>query len=373
MENKKRILFLIPTLMNGGAERVLVNLVNNMDFNKYDISVKCVMNTGRYQKSLDKRIHYSYIFSSIRRGCSWIFKLFTPSQAFNRYIGDTYDIIVSYLEGFTSRIISGCSNPNVKKIAWIHIEMLNKKVFAENFRTYREAQRCYQAFDKIICVSETVKQHFEAISGITDKTIVLYNTNDTADIKYRKNEHVDDLVLDINEINIFSVAKIVPSKGYDRLARIQKRLKDDSIKTHVYIIGTGSAQNEIETYIKQEKIDNVFTFLGYRENPYKYLAMGDLYVCSSRREGFSTAVTEALIIGLPVVSTRCAGAEELLGHNNEYGIVTDNDEESLYKGIKEMVTIEENLKKYRLLASQRGAFFSTEKTVQAVEEMLDNL
>lgn len=373
METKKKILFLIPTLMNGGAERVLVNLVNNMDFNKYDISVKCVMNTGRYQSALDKRIHYSYIFPSIKRGSSWFFKLFTPKQAFNRYIGDDYNIIVSYLEGFTSRIISGCTNPNVKKVAWIHIEILTNKVFAKNFRTFREAVKCYQAFDKIVCVSETVKQHFEVISGINDKTMVLYNTNDTADIKRRKNELVDDLVLNYGEINIFSVAKIAPSKGYDRLARIQKRLKDEGIRTHVYIIGTGDAQKEIETYIKQEKLDNVFTFLGYRENPYKYLAMGDLYVCSSRREGFSTAVTEALIVGLPVVSTRCSGAEELLGHNNEFGIVTDNEEEALYQGIKNMVTIEGNLTRYRQLASHRGAYFSTDMTVRAVDEMFDNL
>lgn len=59
-----------------------------------------------------------------------------------------------------------------------------------------------------------------------------------------------------------------------------------------------------------------------------------MYVCSSRREGFSTAVTEALIVGTPVVSTNCSGAYELLGKNNEYGIVTENNEDALYEGIK---------------------------------------
>lgn len=84
----------------------------------------------------------------------------------------------------------------------------------------------------------------------------------------------------------------------------------------------------------ENNLTDTFTFLGYRDNPYKYVKKADLYVCSSRREGFSTAVTEALIVGTPVVSTNCSGAYELLGKNNEYGIVTENNEDALYEGIK---------------------------------------
>lgn len=370
---KKRILFLIPTLMNGGAERVLVNLVNNLDFDKFDISVKTVMNTGRYVDCLDKRIHYSSIFSRYRRGTTWILKLLTPKQAYNRFIGDNYDILVSYLEGYTTRIISGCPNPNVKLVSWVHIEMLDNKSLDANFRSFKEAMNCYRKIDKIICVSETVKQHFDKLTGLSDKSIVLYNTNETADILRRMEETVDDVAFEKDCVNIISVAKLSPTKGFDRLAHIHKRLLDEGIKNHVYIFGTGSAQFDIEPYLKKENLTDSFTFVGYRENPYKYIAQGDLYVCSSRREGFSTAVTEALIIGLPVVSTRCSGSEELLGYNNEYGIVTNNDEESLYLGIKEMITVPGNFEKYRILAKERGTFFSTEKTVRAVEDMLDSL
>ena len=96
-------------------------------------------------------------------------------------------------------------------------------------------------------------------------------------------------------------------------------------------------------------------------------------MCSSRREGFSTAVTEALIVGTPVVSTNCSGAYELLGDNNEYGIVTENDEDALYDGIKKMLTEENLLQHYKEQAIVRGRRFSTEKTVKAVEDMLNNL
>lgn len=370
MLTKKRIIFLIPTLMNGGAERVLLNLVNNLDFERFDVSLKTVMDVGRYQNLLDRRIHYSSIFTGFRRGCRFIFMLHSPEKCFQKYIGDNYDIVVSYLEGMTSRIMSGCTNPDVKKVAWIHIELLNNKTFAKGFRTSSEAKLCYSKFDNIICVSETVKKCFEKVSGITNRISVLYNTNNVRDIITRKNEFVNDIIFSKGICNICSVAKIQPSKGYDRLAHIHKRLLAEGIKNHIYILGTGTAQKSIQKYIDKNGLSDTFTFLGYRENPYKYISKCDLYVCSSRREGFSTAVTEALIVGLPIVSTRCSGAEELLGYHNEYGIVTDNDEDSLYYGIKEMITIEGNLLKYRRKALERGKQFSTKNTVRAVTEML---
>lgn len=356
--------------MNGGAERVLLNLVNNMDFKKFDISVKTVMNVGRYQALLDKRIKYSYIFSSLRRGTSWYFKLFSPETLYNRYIGNDYDIVVSYLEGMTSRIISGCTKHNVKKIAWIHIEIWDSQVLRHDFRSLSEAIKCYRSFDDIICVSNNVKNCFDKLTGLSAKTRVLYNTNNTADIQEKMKEDVTDVMFSPEEINICSVAKIVFAKGFDRLARIQRRLREQGLKTHIYILGEGDEQAKISEYLKDNNLSEYFTFLGYRENPYKYMARCDLYVCSSRREGFSTAVSEALIVGLPVVSTRCSGAEELLGSNNEYGIVTDNSEEALYNGLVKMIENDDNLTYYKKAAIERGKNFSTEATVRSVTELL---
>lgn len=369
MKEKKKILFLIPTLMNGGAERVLINLVNNLNFDLFEVSVKTVMDVGRYKDSLDKRVHYSYIFPKLLRGTSYFFMLFSPAYLFNKYIGYQYDIVVSYLEGMTSRIVSGCQNPKIKIVSWIHIELLDRKAFKKDFRSFSEAIKCYGKFNKIACVSRNVKECFDNLSGLQEKTEVLYNTNDTRDINRRKSEEVTDVEFSRNTINICSVAKIVWSKGYDRLARIHKLLMDGGIKNHIYIIGIGPEQEKLESYLRDNKLTDSFTFLGYKENPYKYLSKCDLYVCSSRREGFSTAVTEALVIGLPVVSTRCSGAEELLGRNNEYGLVTDNDEESLYIGIKEMLTNDGWINKYKQLSAERGNKFSTELTVEAVTEM----
>ena len=148
---------------------------------------------------------------------------------------------------------------------------------------------------------------------------------------------------------------------------------EKNIKNHIYILGIGEEKEKYEKYLTENNLTDTFTFLGYRDNPYKYVKKADLYVCSSRREGFSTAVTEALIVGTPVVSTNCSGAYELLGENNEYGIVTENNEDALYEGIKKMLTTPDLLEAYAAKAKERGKAFSTEKTVKAVEEMLSAL
>ena len=84
-------------------------------------------------------------------------------------------------------------------------------------------------------------------------------------------------------------------------------------------------------------IADVVTLLGYQTNPYKYVAKCDLFVCASFAEGFSTAATEALIVGTPVCTVEVSGMKEMLGENNEWGVVTENDDEALYHGIKQLL------------------------------------
>ena len=115
------------------------------------------------------------------------------------------------------------------------------------------------------------------------------------------------------------------------------------------------------------------SFLGYDTNPYKYVVRSDLFVCCSLSEGFSTAVTEALIVGTPVCTVEVSGMKEMLGENNEWGVVTENSEEALYQGIKELLDHPAMLAQYKEKAAEREKIFNTESTVKAVEDMLQKL
>lgn len=369
----KKILFFIPTLMHGGAEKVLVNLVNNLDKGKYDITLQTIFDEGVNKKYLKKDIKYKYIFKKLFIGSTTLFKFFSPEFLYKKIIKDKYDIVISYLEGPTARIISGCPYDS-EKISWIHIEMNDEDKFSTGFRNFKEAQLSYSKFNKIICVSDSVKKEFLNISKLDNKNIeVLYNTNETDYILEKSNDYIDDIQFDNNIINICSVGKIVETKGYDRLAKVHKRLMDENLKHHIYILGIGPDQEKIEKYLKDNNLSNSFTFIGFRDNPYKYVSKCDLFICSSLREGFSTAVTESLIVGTPVVSTLCSGSEELLGYNNEYGLVVENSEKGIYKGLKTFLEDKDLLLEYKCKAKQRGLAFSKEKTVKEVEKLLDNI
>lgn len=370
---KIKILFVIHDLSVGGAEKVLINLVNNMDKKKFDITVMALFGGGVNEQFLNKDIRLINCHKKPFRANSHLMKFFTPRQLYRNYIKEHYNIIVSYLEGPSARIVSGCDDFNTKLISWIHIEQKTKEQAAISFRSYEESLRCYSRFDRIICVSNTVKQDFIGIYPLKKPVEVLYNTNESMQILDLSEESVPEEIFSWKEIKLVGVGKIVPNKGFDRLARVHKRLKDDGYPIHTYILGIGPQQGEIEQFLQNNSLTDSFTFLGYQTNPYKYVAKCNLFICSSFAEGFSTATTEALIVGTPVCTVEVSGMKEMLGKNNEFGIIVENNEDALYLGIKKLMDNPELLNHYRKMSIRRGKDFSTEETVNAVQNMLIRL
>lgn len=367
-----RVLFVIHDLGNGGAEKVLVNLVNNMDKNHFDITVLSLFKGGINEQFLDKRIRYQTIFPKGFRGNIHLLKLFNPQRLHRLMIKEDYDIEISYLEGPSARIVSGCQNKKTKLISWIHVEQHNMKKVSRAFRSEREAVKCYNTFDKIVCVSEYVKNDFCNVLNYMGDACVLYNTVDSKRIRELSEESVP-LFADNNDVKLIAVGTLKKSKGYLRLLNVIERLLADQFPIHLYILGEGPQRKEIEEYIADHELTDNVSLLGYDTNPYKYVAKADLFVCSSYAEGFSTAVTESLIVGTPVVTVDVSGMKELLGANNEYGIVTDNDEESLYEGIKKLLSSEDLLLHYAKMSKIRGEHFETMTTVKEVEKLLGTI
>lgn len=368
--NKKKILFLIHDLGPGGAEKVLVNLVNNMDSSLFDISVISLFGGGVNEQFLKPHIHYLAAFHYMPRGNSHLMKLLSPKQLHCWLIKEHYDIEVSYLEGPSARIISGCPYADTKLVSWIHVEQHTPKVAAKAFRSYKESAQCYRKFHKTVCVSGYVKQDFLALYPGLSAIDVLYNTNETEQITQKMQEPVNTGLFRGDEIKLCGVGKLMPIKGFDRIVRIHKRLLDEGHPVHTYLLGDGPERAKIEDYIGQNHLESSVTLLGYCTNPYKYVAHCDLFLCASTAEGFSTAATEALIVGTPVCTVDVSGMKEMLGENNEYGVVTENNEDALYQGIKRLLDDPDLLSHYKKLAKERGKKFSTQETVNAVEQML---
>lgn len=366
-----RVLFFLPTLGNGGAEKVLVNLVNNMETKRFDITVMTLFDVGENRERLASHIRYISCFKKVPKGLSQLMKFASPELLHSLFIKESYDLEIAYLEGIATRIISGCTNSKTKKIAWVHTEFANEAFASRIYRNFGETVECYKKYDAVACVSKQVRNRFCTLLGIAcEKTVVQYNTNESDLIRTLAEEPVSDCVFLENKFKIIAVGKIIRNKGFDRLARALKRLLEDGLKVHIYIVGEGEDKEKIKKYLVSEGISSAFTFLGYQKNPYHYVSRCDLFVCSSYREGFSTAATEALIVGTPVLTVDVSGMRELLGENNDYGIIVPNNDESLYKGLRDYITDFELQQKYINLARERGKRFNRDVTVSETENML---
>ena len=366
----KKVLFLINSLGQGGAEKVLVNLVNYMDSSKFDITVMALFGGGVNEQFLKPEIKYKKIFPKTIPGNSKLMKLFTPKQLHAFFIKEKYDVEVSYLEGPCARIVSGCSSPRTRLVNWIHVEQHTRGAASASFRSEKEAERCYGKFDQHVFVADTVKQDFLRLFPQNKPCVVLYNTVES-DVIFQKSKEKAPEIENNACIRLVSIGTLKQAKGFDRLLRIQKKLINDGYKVHLYLLGKGPLRYKLEEYVRDNGLIANVTFLGYQTNPYKYVAKCNLFVCSSHAEGFSTAATEALIVGTPVCTVEVSGMKEMLGEHNEWGLVTENSEEALYNGIKRLLDDENLLAYYKKQAEIRGRIFNTENTVNAVEKMLD--
>lgn len=371
----KKILFLINSLDGGGAERVLVELVNNMDCTKYEVVVQTIQQGGKFEKLLRSGVCRKSIARTgslrINKIISYFVQFILPPQMVYRiFVKDNYDVEIAFLEGFPVKVLAKSNQRNVRKYTWVHIDLYNYYKHQKMFKTIKRNAEAYEKFDKIFCVSSDVKSAFVKRFGICDNVYVQYNVVNDRAIKKMANEIPEDLhKRGMDEIKLVSVGRLNPQKGFDRLIRSVADLIRDGYSLYLEIIGEGPLKGELQNLIEELQLTSRIKLLGFRQNPYPYMKDSDLFVCSSLAEGFSTVATEATILGVPIISTRVAGMNDLLG-DSEYGLIVENDEGSLKNGIKKV--LDDNLiGYYKVLAEKRAHEFTLEKRIQEMNRLFD--
>lgn len=361
-----KILFFIETLNGGGAEKVLQNLVNAMDQGEFDITVQTLY-PDEAAKKLADGIKFRYCYSSASGFNRLVMRLEAAAGlTYPLHIKGDYDIEVAYLECGSTKIMAGSTNKKAKKIAWVHCDLSKK--FADSADFPAKAQKIYDKFDSIVCVSQSVKAGFEKLFGKDERISVIYNTvNDKEIIRLAD---ADTVVK--SEPTVLAVGRLSKQKRFDRLISAHKKLIDEGVKHRLMIMGEGVERAPLEKLISDLSLSGSVELIGYRENPYPYIKAADVCVCSSDYEGISTFITESLILGKVIVTTDCSGMRELLG-NSEFGIITDSDDKALARGIKAILTDEALKKNYEEKARKRGEDFSEAQLTQITETFLKNL
>lgn len=365
----KKLFFLIPTLNGGGAEKVLVDLLNNLNSQKYEITLRVLLGGGVYEKSLSKNIIYKplikfknkFFAKVILYLVTWIIP---PRILYKLIVRGKYDMEIAYLEGIATKIISGSNNLNAIKIAFVHSDFSN----TDMSRVYRLYQQGYKAFDKVFFVSEKARSGFEKVFNYVPEGGILYNVLDEKKVIALSKEEINETRK--NDFLFISVGRLSEPKGYDMLIKAVARL-DNSYNFEVWILGEGNERDNLEMLIQQYNVTNV-RLLGFKKNPYPYIKSADMFICSSRREGYSTVVTEAIVLGKAVLTTDCAGMDEILD-GGKYGMTVEKSIEGIENGIRFIMEHPEEHKKYTLLAQERSGCFLLEKRIKAYEEMIDSL
>ena len=367
----KKVLFLIHDLGAGGAEKVLVNLANDLDPERFDVTVGVLFGGGTREKDLKPHVHFYAVFPFMLPANSRWMKLFSPAALHRLCVRGSYDIEAAFLEGPSARVISGSPDPEVRLLCWIPTIHETAEELALSFRSPEEAVRCYRRFDRIACVSETVRDNFRR--WLPDCAVsVVHNVIDSEEILSKARAAAPEIA-DDGRLRIVSAGTLKQVKGFDRLLKVILRMKSEGREAHLYLIGSGPMEKELKAYAGEHGLAGNVSFLGYQENPYRVMSRCSLYVCSSYVEGFSTAVAEALILGLPVVTTAVSGMKELLGERDECGLITENSEEGLYRGLNGLSGDPALLERMRDKARERGSIFHRERTVREAEAFLEGM
>lgn len=377
---KKHILFFIESLSSGGAEKVLVTLLKHLDYSQYDVTLMPLVDTGILREDIDKsKIHYVPVISEAKntRQRIWSkikYKLiyhYLPSKLANRWIipQKGVDVYIAFTEGFATKLLSYTPN---KKIAWVHADLKtdpwtsNSKIF----KSLEEEKEAYNRYDNVVCVSQSVEQIMREHYGL-HQAITIYNPIDTDDI-LQKAKLPLPIELQSSSFNIVSVGRLVPQKGYDRLIPIIGKLRKEGKNIQLYIIGEGIERNYLESIIVEEGLQEAVHLMGFQRNPYALLSKMDLFVCSSRAEGYSLVIAEAMTLGLPVVSTNCAGPNELLDHG-KYGLLVDNDDACLCEGISTIINDSKLREDLKQKSKERSHTFGVKETLNALDDIVQTI
>lgn len=371
-----KINFFINTLDGGGAEKVLVDLANQLPQDKYDITITTLLH-GVHEDKLARHVHHHCIIGTRNRFVSYVLERIycriIPHKLFARlFLQGEYDLMVSYLEGFNTHIVAAY-NGKAKRAAFVHCNTGVDTAWTQTYRSLEECLFQYKSFDKVCFISQDALDGFERVVGHLSNSSVVHNVIDLraviekSKVRLQLSPHNDDTTI----IKLVSVGRLTKVKGYERLLNVIARLRDEKLICQLIICGDGDARKELENMARRKKISNVY-FLGFQSNPYPYMRKADFYVCSSYSEGYSTSVVESIALGIPVLTTDCSGMREILC-DGEYGDIVENSEEGIYYGLKHIVTDSEHRYSLRSKAEIRSKELLAMNPLKEYTELFDNI
>jgi len=377
IERNQKILFIIPSLEEGGAERVLANLLKRFDYSRFSVDLCVVEKRGIYFEEIPPQVKIITIFRNefvckvfnglhVRFNINLIYRWLA-----NWKIRGQYDVGISFLDSGYTDILFFLNSKVVRKISWVHSSYRTYRNF-EKFYTgaykKRVIENRYSKLDTIVFVSNDSKKEFGEIFGHFSSMRVIYNLIDAEDVVAKSAVHLSEPFKN-DVINIVALGVLLPVKGYDKLIRAAKLLKDDYVSFKIRILGNGDLEEELRAQIKELSLDDEVELMGFHYNPFPFLRHSDVFVMTSVSEGLPTALCEAMILGLPTVVTDCSGCRELVD-NGEFGIMVPQTDVGIYEGLKGLINSPVRQEYLRKKSLERAELFDDAAILEQVYNLL---
>lgn len=394
---KKNILFRSGSLRMGGLERVLIEVLQTIDKEKYNISLIIDDDCGEdniFEKDIPKEIKYYFLksqdliqkteyYKEKRKNIFYklmynlymnleTFIMCRESKKILKEIGEV-DVLIDFDAGASKYI----DKLNVKKkIVWIHnsIPKLKKK----KSKIERFGKRL-EKYDKVVAICDEMKKELQEIyPKIKEKIIRIYNPFNFERIEKLKNDNTD-LTNDDKKLlerkYIVAIARLDSvQKDFSTLIKAFKIVKEKGIEEKLYIIGDGPSRKEIEQEIKKMGLEKEILLLGNRKNPYIWLKNSLFFVHSSKYEGLPTVLIEALICDKMIISSNCpTGPKEILKNESCGELFEVGNYNQLSNLLEKYILNKESKNKFLQEILKRKEEFNKEKVIKEYEKLIDNI
>ena len=351
---KKKVLFYNGSLRMGGIERVLVEVLQNLDRSNLDIDLVIedgIRSLNVFEKDIPKDIKLYYlkpeeiikktdfyrqnrknIFYKVMYNLMMTYEGYVKKENLKKIVKDkNYDVVIDFDMGLSKRIDLIDAK---KKTAWIHANIKNWYVREDRIKRLGER---LQKYTNIVAICEAMKEStIELFPFLKDKIIRIYNPFNFERVIKKSEESIDKNLKEYYEKDfIVSIMRLTEhQKDFDTLILGFKLAKEKGAKGKLYILGDGPDRDKIEEKIKQEGMENEIILLGNVKNPYPWIKKAKMLIHSSKYEGLPTVLIEALILDKIVISSDCpTGPKEIL-ENGEIGYLYNVGD---YRKLGEMI------------------------------------
>ena len=386
----KKVLFVMHRLGFGGAERSLVNLLNELPQEAYDVDVLLFQKKGELMSQLPQWIRVidtpkelDQLYAPVRKaGALAATKVFgtavsrlvrktKKAQAAYRWerfycpklkmLEGQYDVAVAY--GGSELMYYVMDRVQAaKKLIWVHNDYRTGRYCAQADAPY------FEKADAIVSISnacvDVLKEEFPSCQ---DKMYCVENITSSALLHKRAAEFVPE-EYSASGCNLLSVGRLSEQKGFDWAVEAAAILKSSGVDFRWFILGEGHLREKLEKQISQLNVADCFVLLGTKSNPYPYMKHCTALIQTSRYEGKSVVLDEAKILAVPIVATDYLTVRDQIDEGKE-GIITPMNSQGIARGITELLQNPETLTKIRAYLASRE--YGNAAEVQKYRKLLD--